>query len=481
MRIDWLDARVLRLDCPVCGSGAPKTARLSIDSIHPTQGRLTLVECPGCGSAFYDDLTPNHYEDTGDTGAVKFYVEQGAGVDVMLEPLLRFDPGRIRHYLEVGCGFGYSLDFTRFAFGWQVRGIDPSTIAAAGRKALGVEIIPAYLTRETDVGGVRFDLVVCSEVIEHVADPHDFLRTVGGVLADGGVLALTTPNALAIRPETPSAVLAAIASPGSHLILFTRESLEGVLKASGFEHVQVWEYPTTLHAVASHRACPVQHPPVLDRALYRRYLAERSASIPPETPLGSGFTYRLFIECVNAGDFAAAEPVFDRLRAAYATQYLLNLDAPSTIPATAGFPSDFKTFAQSCAFNLAGILYFRGIVAMNHLVDYALALEYFRSAARAGVAIRTALRSEGYDDGATENFVWLARIHAIYCLARLDPPAAMSEMTRLRGRPRPGDPPPELWQVPSPLVVEAGTQLAQILPEPLARSLTQLGLHRWHG
>jgi len=56
--------------------------------------------------------------------------------------------------------------------------------------------------------------VVCSEVIEHVEDPADFVRALVNVTAPGGVLVLTTPN----RP---------VSDPG-HIRVYSRPMLEGL-------------------------------------------------------------------------------------------------------------------------------------------------------------------------------------------------------------------------------------------------------------
>ena len=459
MAIEWITGRAVTLTCPVCGAAGPKPAHLSVESAVHNWARLTLVQCPDCRSAFYDDLTPARYQDYHSSGPLNFHVEQGAGVDVMLAPLFRFRPERVRRYLEVGCGFGYSLDFARFAFGWQVRGIDPSSVAAAGREALKLDIVPAYLTLDTDFGGTTFDLILCSELIEHVPSPHELLTVVRRVLAEEGALTLTTPNAAAIDPETTSGALLNIVAPGHHLILFSKASLELVLKANGFAHVQIWEYPHTLHAVASRHAYPVLHTPVVDRALYRRYLVERSATTSVETPVGLGFAYRLYKECVCAGDFSAAQPVFERLRAAYSATHGIDLSAPESIGCDLSAARDFDRFAETHAFNLTGVLFFRGMTEMNHRTNYRSALQYFTAAARAGVAIRTALRSIGADDGETEDLVAQARIHALYCLAHVDPATAVAEWEALSAGPRPGDPPPEVWRVPATLLPSARAEL----------------------
>jgi len=470
MWIEWADSGTLSLACPACGSSAPKRRQLSVRWAAPrslrwgysSPGPLTLLRCPDCESAFYDSLAPAQYDDPG-FGGIKFHVEQGAGIDAMLKPLCRFDPARVRRYLEIGCGFGYSLDFARFAFGWQVRGLDPSSLAAAGRDALHLDITSAYLGPETEYDGLSSDLVHCSEVIEHIADPHAFLTLARRVVAPHGALSLTTPNAAGIRPDTSSGELVPILSPGQHLILFTKASLERILRATGFPHVQVWERPVSLHAVASSEPYPLRDTADVEAALYLRYLADRAATVPPGTPIAAGFDYRLFKAAVCVADVAAAQPAHDRLRAAYAERYGLDLAAPHDIDVGPRARGSFDEFARACPFNLTGVLFFQGIVAMNHRVDYGFALESFRATARAGVAIRTALRAIGADDGETEDLGWHARTHVMYCLAHLDPAAAVREMAALRAGPGPADPPAELGRVPADIVTEAGIELLKRL------------------
>lgn len=437
IRIDWVDGADLRATCPVCASAGPKRARLTVES--PSAGApLTLLDCAACGAAFYDRMVAADMIPPDHSGALKFYVEQGAGVDVMIEPLFQVDPGRVRRYLEVGCGFGYALDFARWAFGWEGRGVDPSPLAEAGRQALGLDIVPVILAGGVEAKGGR-DIVFCSEVIEHVPDPRDFVRALGRHLAEDGALILTTPRADAVHPRASSATLLSVLSPGHHLVLFRAGTLRRLLEASGFRHVVVRESPSTLCAVASRHPYPRREGARVDRALYRRYLADRSRALGARTPVGLGFTYRLFKECVNGGDAAQAEGAFDVLRAAYLSGYGLDLDRPRGLELGRAAPRSFDAFARACPFNVTGVLYFRGIIEMNHRGDEGAALECFEAATAAGVAVRTALRSIGADDGETEHLGRLARVHAMYCLARLDPAAALRALERTEEGPEAAD------------------------------------------
>ena len=437
IRIGWLDGGSARVACPLCGSEAPKPEKLTVES--PSAGLpLTLVDCRECGAAFYEGAglvaadAPDH------SAALKFYVEQGAGVDVMIEPLFQVDPRRVRRSLEVGCGFGYALDFVRWAFGWDARGVDPSPLAAAGRAALGLDIAPESLGRAAGADRGARDLVFCSEVIEHVPDPHGFVQVLGSHLAEDGVLVLTTPNAGAIRREAPEAMVLSVLSPGHHLVLFRPATLRRLLEVSGFRDVAIRESPGSLSAVASRHRWARREPSVIDRALYRRYLAARHEAHSPDTPVGLGFAYRLFKECVNAGEAGEALAVFERLRGAYRRGYGLDPAEPRSLAGRA-HPQSFEDLARACPFNVTGTLFFRGVVELNHHRADVEALEYFRAAAAAGAAVRTALRSIGADDGETEELTRLARVHAGYCLARFDPEAALGELAAVESAPAGAD------------------------------------------
>jgi 2-polyprenyl-6-hydroxyphenyl methylase/3-demethylubiquinone-9 3-methyltransferase len=98
--------------------------------------------------------------------------------------------------LDVGCGAGLLCE-PLARLGGDVTGIDaaPENIAAARAHAAGSGLAIDY--RDGDFAAMelgRFDLVTSMEVIEHVADPADFVAALAQRLAPGGLMILSTPN-----------------------------------------------------------------------------------------------------------------------------------------------------------------------------------------------------------------------------------------------------------------------------------------------
>lgn len=99
--------------------------------------------------------------------------------------------------LDAGCGRGFYLNFARHLFPWaDVVGVelDRPLLPMARAAVPGARVACANLYR-LPFGDGAFDKIIFSEVIEHIPDDRAALRELWRVLAPGGVLALTTPNA----------------------------------------------------------------------------------------------------------------------------------------------------------------------------------------------------------------------------------------------------------------------------------------------
>lgn len=110
--------------------------------------------------------------------------------------------------LDIGCGGGLlSEPMTRL--GARVTGVDAdaagiaAAVSHAGEVGLGIEYVCAA-AEDLVAEGRRFDAVVASEVIEHVADRAAFADALAALVRPGGALVLTTIN------RTPRSYAAAI-------------------------------------------------------------------------------------------------------------------------------------------------------------------------------------------------------------------------------------------------------------------------------
>jgi SAM-dependent methyltransferase len=428
MHLHWLQHDV-PARCPLCGGEGAKRALLSTGSVLPGRPPVTLLRCPACGVAFLADLTLPDYEVALD-GMLDYYVEQGAGIDLIMAPLLRIPPGSVRRCLEIGGSVGFALDFGRWAFGWEVLGVDPSPLAAAGGEALGLPVRRTYFGAGLDLGPEPFELAICSEVLEHLAEPHPLLAAIHDRLSPDGILVLSTPNLELIRPEAAAEeneALARALSPGFHLMLYDRGALVRVLQEAGFAAVEVEESSETLRAFAA------RSPAALDRLLpadsqaqgelLRGYFAARTASAPAASSFASGFAYRHFKECVNAGLYREAEASRERLAEIYRLRHGHDLlDPEREVQGADG--------VRSLPFNLPGALYFSGMLELNGLGRPRQAAAAFASAQAAGERLGETMPS-GLRDGETAALLAQSRKHLPMALALVAPDAAVREIERL--------------------------------------------------
>jgi 2-polyprenyl-3-methyl-5-hydroxy-6-metoxy-1,4-benzoquinol methylase len=106
-------------------------------------------------------------------------------LEAVIENLLRGVPNA--RILDVGCGAGLFFDvLSRYG---DVEGVesDRHAVEQSGRWRDRIHV------GQLSSDGPAFDLILLLDVLEHVADPHDLLRTVVERLAPGGHVLVTVP------------------------------------------------------------------------------------------------------------------------------------------------------------------------------------------------------------------------------------------------------------------------------------------------
>jgi len=427
LMLSWSKPGPRASNCPVCAMQGMKQPVLQIFGGRGGSRSAVILQCAACQARYADPMHPADYEKV-DRDGLKFYLEQGAGIRTMLEPFLLADARPIRRYLEIGCGFGFVMDYGRRMFGWQVQGFDPGFIAAAGREALALPIENRYFA---GVGpkDAKFDLVFCSEVLEHIADPGQFVQRLRNALTENGLLLLTTPNGDALVPGTPEELLLPILSPGQHVILYNGAAVTTLLQG-GFTHIRVSDRGHQLHVAAS--TVPfVGASSHFSPELYRRYLEQAVRDHDAMSSLGAGLLCRLLKEELNRGQYAAAQRLYDRLQHAYRHRYGFDTETLKLGDFRQAAPASFREFSKAWPLNLAGVLYARGLIRLLHEGEPQPAARTLHVSMRFGSELRARLRAIGTDDAESAHLCREAEIARLHALARCRPAAAVAALRRL--------------------------------------------------
>lgn len=98
--------------------------------------------------------------------------------------------------IDIGCGGGILCESLFFNGFQDVLGVDPSSELIAAAKNRSLESGSKIRYKEDDISTINetFDLVVCSEVLEHVKDPDLLVKKAFSRLNENGLLVISTIN-----------------------------------------------------------------------------------------------------------------------------------------------------------------------------------------------------------------------------------------------------------------------------------------------
>ena len=212
-------AEGFRTACPACEDSRTDHSFSKAD--------FSIWQCRKCGSMFVADPP--------DSGRLAAIYGSNVYYDLPTESIERIKHenarrlrliarhGNYRTLLDVGCAKGLLLDAAK-AMGFDTYGTELSRRNVELCLEHGHKVIQGYAQDMTDVPEGKFDVITCLDVIEHVDRPIDMLLTLTGMLADHGLLVVSTPNysgtvARLLGERDPFLI------PPEHLNFFTRKGM----------------------------------------------------------------------------------------------------------------------------------------------------------------------------------------------------------------------------------------------------------------
>jgi SAM-dependent methyltransferase len=247
-------------DCPICHTTS------SLTLVHRFEEDPHYVA--GCNVCSVQTILPHpsgdelkefylHYHNTRTPDEhMPFLIKRHAELFEDLKKRFQVNSGTgpIR-YLEVGFGNGASLIAAAQA-GMECSGfeLDPYNVADAERRAKssGVNVRVQFGDSNAAVEfGEKFDFIKASQLIEHLINPVDFVKSMAGLLSPNGYLYLECPNNSApflavknrLRKRFRRLNFYSSLKLNEHLWGFNRTSMTRLLQETGFEVLSCRNYP----------------------------------------------------------------------------------------------------------------------------------------------------------------------------------------------------------------------------------------------
>jgi len=236
----------VRVDCPACGS-ARQSPGLEKDG-------FAYVLCDECGTlyasprptaeqldAFYRDAesvkfwSTHFYKETAGARREKMFRPRAQLVD---EWLSRRGRERAPVFVDIGSGYGIFLEEIRRLGKFQsVTGIEPNPEMAKLCRQLGFPIVQKPVER-VEEAEVQADFATAFEVLEHVFEPLQFLKSARRLLKPEGLLLFTTLTVsgfdIQVLWQNSKSVY-----PPHHINFISVEGMERLVARAGLQLVEL--------------------------------------------------------------------------------------------------------------------------------------------------------------------------------------------------------------------------------------------------
>jgi 2-polyprenyl-3-methyl-5-hydroxy-6-metoxy-1,4-benzoquinol methylase len=220
-----------RLDCSICNYRVDPNDKSAFFSFPCTiralmDEKFNVWRCPDCQTIHCLEIVDlDYYYSKYPFSEAQLVWPLRIFYNNLTRQLTKHGFSKSHSFLDYGCGtHGLFVEYLQQRGFTNVDGYDPY----APEDGLGDRAIKSK----------KYDYVSTQDVIEHVEDPHEFLKDINRLVSPGGYILVGTPNAAGIaldRPDVPDHCYA-LHLP-YHLHIYTRETLESLGKAQGWEPI----------------------------------------------------------------------------------------------------------------------------------------------------------------------------------------------------------------------------------------------------
>lgn len=242
-------------NCPLCGASS-RDASL----VYHVHG-MHIVQCVRCDLVYSQEVINRHadnsrYRRSDVMDAHMALHTNGVYAELELRKA-RYIVGRLSEasdrdevsLLDIGCSTGAILQ-AAVDNGWQALGIDLNHTAVRLALDRGLDAINGYFPEDLLPDTEPFHAITMLDVLEHVEEPVEFLRSVGKQLSRDGVVGVQVPNFNSLLIRIEGAKNNNVCH--GHWSYFTPETLVKTAANAGLEALSIETIISEVDRIRSH-------------------------------------------------------------------------------------------------------------------------------------------------------------------------------------------------------------------------------------
>jgi len=227
--------------CALCGD---RRVQHLFSPTRPGRWTYHVVRCPSCGFLYRNPgVKPERLGDLytkGNYGKFltgRYGKKRQRGYRAIMDDFApAFGDGAGRRVLDYGSGAGLFLEVAHER-GFDAYGIDlsPDAVAIARKRPGGAQFFVGTPLEVPEIAAGGFDVVTLWSVLAHLPRPVDDIRMLRGLLADDGMLLISTVNANSLTLKAGGLKWGGFTP--NHLVFFSPTTMPRLLRQAGFAAV----------------------------------------------------------------------------------------------------------------------------------------------------------------------------------------------------------------------------------------------------